>query len=134
MEAIQTRLSDRQLLWQGYRGAFQEFKREANRLAKIQAQASYDAVETETALLRLEQARVAYDASRDRLAASLMPLERQRAFWGVPPAPRPQFTRVKDIAELLWELAGKPQGTAEDDWYRAERVVRHAGAEVCCAR
>ena len=55
-------------------------------------------------------------------------------FWLVPPATRQEIQRVKGLAELFWELAGKPQGSAEDHWYRAERVVRHAGAEMCCAR
>ena len=36
--------------------------------------------------------------------------------------------RVREIAELRWELAGKPEGTADDDWYRAEEIVRRATA------
>lgn len=37
-------------------------------------------------------------------------------------------TRVREVAELRWELAGKPEGTAEEDWYRAEEIVRLAEA------
>ena len=133
MGALQTRLSDKQLLWQGYRDAFRHFEREANRLAEINGRPLYDAVEAERALLRLEQARLAYNDTRDTLAASMMPAEVRRKLWAIAPAPR-YDGRVKDIAELFWELAGKPQGTALDDWYRAERVVKHAGVEACCAR
>ncbi len=69
-----------------------------------------------------------------QLAASMMPAEYSRAFWAIPVVAQGEQTRVKDIAELLWELSGKPQGSADDDWYRAERVVRHVGAEALYAR
>ncbi len=132
-----TKLSNKQLLWQGYRDAFRQFEREANRLAEINARPSYDAAEAERALECLEQARLAYNGIRDMLAASMMPVEARRGFWTIAPAAQHDGRRVKDIAELLWELAGKPQGTAEDDWYRAERVVKNTEtpyAEACCAR
>jgi len=35
---------------------------------------------------------------------------------------------VSEIAELRWELAGKPEGTADENWYRAEDIVRRAMA------
>jgi hypothetical protein len=130
MGATTTQLSDKQLLWLAYRDAFRQWEREAARLAKINAKASYDPAEAEVALLSVEQARLTYNDSRDTLAAFLMKPEVRRAFWVVPAATRQESRRVKGLAELFWELAGKPQGSAEDDWYRAERVVRHA--EVCC--
>jgi hypothetical protein len=134
MGATQTRLSGEQLLWQAYRGAFEIFKREAGRLAEIQAKVACDPAEAEKALMRVEYARLAYNDIRDTLAASLMGAEYSRAFWALPGAARREEARVKSIAELFWELAGKPQGTADDDWYRAERVARHAAAEVYCAQ
>ena len=129
MAATATQLSDKQLLSRAYREAFRDFQREASRLAKINARSSYDAAEAEAALLCVEHARLTYNDTRDTLAAFLMSPEGRQAFWMIPAASR----RVKDLAELFWELAGKPQGTADDDWYRAERVVRHAGVEACCA-
>jgi hypothetical protein len=36
--------------------------------------------------------------------------------------------KVRDTAQLLWEFAGKPQGTAECDWHRAEKLVLAAAA------
>ena len=51
----------------------------------------------------------------------------------VPVAPasdsiQPQANRVREIAELRWELAGKPEGTDDENWYRAEEIVRRATA------
>ena len=134
MGATKSQLSDKQLLWRAYRDAFRRLEREATRLAKINAKASYDPAEAEAALLCMEQARLTYNDTRDTLAAFLMSPEARREFWMVPAAKRQETRRVKGLAELFWELAGKPQGSADDDWYRAERVVRHADAEVFCAR
>jgi hypothetical protein len=134
MGATATQAFDKQLLWRAYRDAFRRFDREAARLAKINARASYDPAEAEAALLCLEQARLTCNDTRDTLAAFMMSQAARQAFWAIPAATRQETHRVKGLAELFWELAGKPQGSADDDWYRAERVVRRAGAEVCCAR
>ena len=131
MEATATQLSDKQLLSRAYCEAFEQFQREARRLAKINARPSYDPTEAEAALLSVEQARLTYNDTRDTLAAFLMSPEGRQAFWMIPAATRQEIRRVRGLAELFWELAGKPSGTADDDWYRAERVVRHAD-EVCC--
>lgn len=134
MGAYQTELSDKQLLWQSYREAWYHLEQEAQRVTRINLNSLYDPAYTEQALLSLEQARITYNESRDRLAASLMPPALSTAFLAIPPAvTQTQQTRVKDIAELFWQLAGKPQGSALDDWYRAERVVTHTRAEACCA-
>jgi hypothetical protein len=134
MGATQTQLSSEQLLWQAYRDSFRQFAREANILAEIKHQASHDPAEAEKALVRVEHARLAYNDVRDTLAASLMSPESGRRFRTIPASARRGHARVKNVAELLWELAGRPQGSADDDWYRAERLIRRAGAEVCCAR
>ena len=132
MAAIETRVSTAQTLWQAYRGAFREFEREAERLTLVTGQASFDPEEVEEALARVEQARLAYNDVRDNLAASMMSAKSRQSFWAIPASGREQ-DRVKSIAELFWQLSGKPQGSAEADWYRAERVVRHSGVEVCYA-
>jgi Protein of unknown function (DUF2934) len=134
MGATLTQLSGERLLLQAYRDAFRQFQREANRLAVIKAQLSHDPAEAEKALLRVERAHLAYNHARDTLAAFLMSAENSRALLAIPEGARRERNRVKDIAELLWELAGKPQGSADDDWYRAERVVRHVGAAAYCSQ
>ena len=75
----------------------------------------------DAALLDLEKARVSYNHSRDVLARELMPMFQT-------PAAEPRTDRVREIAELRWELAGKPEGTDDDNWYRAEEIVRRAVA------
>ena len=77
----------------------------------------------DAALLELEKARVHYNHRRDILAQNLLS--------SAPAAPElyvPSAERVRAVAELRWELAGKPEGTAEDDWYRAEEIVRRGAA------
>src|SRR5271165_4750959 len=107
MGATKTQLSDKQLLWRAYYDAFRQLKREASRLAKINAKASYDPAEAEAALLCVEQARLTYNDSRDLLAAFLMRPEARQAFWMIPAVTREEVRRVKGLAELFWELAGK---------------------------
>ena len=37
---------------------------------------------------------------------------------------------VRAIAELLWESAGRPEGTAAEDWRRAEEIIEKAASLV----
>lgn len=126
MGATQIQLSDKQVLERAYRDAFRQFQRETARLAKINAKASYNPADTEAALLAVEQTRLTYNDTRDTFAAFLLPAPARQAFWAIPAATRQEARRVKGLAELFWELSGKPQGSADDDWYRAERVVGRA--------
>jgi len=81
---------------------------------------SADRQAIDAALLELEKARAIYHHQRDILAQQLLN--------STLPEPASLSDRVKEVAELRWELAGKPEGTAEDDWYRAEEIVRRAAA------
>ena len=80
----------------------------------------------DAALLEVEKARVNYDHRRDILAEQLLNPAH--------PSPLPKLasdsmeTRVREVAELRWELAGKPEGTDDENWYRAEDIVRRATA------
>jgi hypothetical protein len=68
------------------------------------------------ALLEAEKARLAYNAARDLLVAQMV---------GFQPAPKPadqsvlQDGKVRAVARILWELAGKPDGTAVADWLQS---------------
>jgi hypothetical protein len=80
-----------------------------------------DSAQLEKMLLAVEAARAAHNEARDRLAQLL----------GNSPAPvpaEPGDGRVRTAAHLLWEFAGRPDGTAESDWQRARTMVRTAGA------
>lgn len=76
----------------------------------------------DAALLELEKARVNYNQHRDILAQQLLSSS------DLTDSIEPHSVRVSEIAQLRWELAGKPEGTDEENWYRAEDIVRRATA------
>jgi len=122
MQAVEMQLTEKQLLLQSSRDAFGRFERESNRLHIL---GFGDPRRLEDALLRVERARLAYNDARDALAASLMSPGLRAKFLCLGPSAANGPDRIKGVAKLFWELAGKPTGTAEDDWYRAERVLSH---------
>ncbi len=81
----------------------------------------------DSALLEMEKARVEYNRRRDIVAQQLLPEERP-ALRATGTSTELRADRVRAIAELRWELAGRPEGTAEENWYRAEEIVRQAAA------
>lgn len=110
-----------------YRSAFGDFSRKAERVQQLTGNPSGDRKEFETALLELEKAHLAYGEARDALVRTLLPSA---------PAAAPERDHsgdVRAIAELLWERAGRPTGTAEEDWRRAEAIVQTAVEATCCA-
>lgn len=116
-------------LWRAYRGAFRSFADSVERVTFLAAHGDRGAEAIDTALLEMERARILYNDRRDALARQLL----QSSASVEIPAPAPDSAQshvrhVRDIAELRWELAGRPQGTAEDDWHRAEEIVRQAAA------
>jgi|SRR5271165_2968748 len=110
-----------------YRSAFEEFSRKAQRVQLLAAQNSGGKT-FETALLELEKAQVAYNHARDAFLGSLQPESAQ-----IPALhDHSHSDDVPTIAELIWEGAGRPQGTAEEDWRRAEAIVKRAVATAEC--
>jgi hypothetical protein len=117
--------TNRKLLNQ-YRAAWEEFVRRTNALQDCLTVNQPDRAHVEVALLEVERARLAYNDARDILAAQMA---------GLKPAPRPagealEDGKVRAIASLLWELSGKPDGTAVADWLQAERLVQSASASA----
>jgi hypothetical protein len=105
-------------VWQAYREAFDDF---AQKVRQVQLLAAHPGVEQQAidqALLDLETAHALYNATRDSLAEQFLP---------TPAAGQDiahdHVQNVKDLAALRWEMSGRPEGTAEDDWYRAEEIV-----------
>jgi hypothetical protein len=111
---------------EGYRSAFEDFSRRAQHVQLLTENPTGDRKAFETALLQLEKAHLAYNDARDALVRSLLP--------GSVAEPRQNHISpdhradVQAIAELLWESAGRPTGTAEEDWRRAEAIVQSAVA------
>jgi hypothetical protein len=111
-----------------YRSAFEDFSRKAQRVQLLTEHPTGDREEFENALLELEMAHIAYDDARDALVQSLLPVGRtpRKADRG-----KDHRSDVQTIAQLLWESAGRPTGTAEEDWQRAEKIVNSALAAAC---
>lgn len=103
-------------VWQAYRAAFDEF---AQKVRQVQLLAAHPGVEQQAidqALLELETAHVLYNVTRDALAEQYLPARGQDT-------PHTHVRNVRDLAALRWEMSGRPDGTADDDWYRAEEIV-----------
>ena len=99
-----------------YRSAWEKYKLS---LKELQTEADNgDRDRLEPLLLSVETGRLKYGAARDCLAAEILGVD----FAAAAPA-------TADLSHSRYgALSGKPQGTAENDWRRAERSVRHADA------
>jgi hypothetical protein len=106
-----------------YRSAFAEFAEKVRRARALVAAPNPDWHAIDAALLEVERARVSYDHRRDILAQELLNSS-EPVSGGV----QPFESRVSEIAELRWEMGGKPEGADEENWYRAEDIVRRAMA------
>lgn len=109
-----------------YRTTFQEYSSRLDALQCLMSSAASDRGRIEAALLDVEKARVAHNYARDRLARDLVRPS-------LPPAAgvdegAVDERQVRETARLLWEIAGRPDGTAECDWQRAETLVHAASS------
>jgi len=111
--------------WRAYQRSFHEFSSRVRQLQTLTTDPHPNRAAIEAALVEVEKARVMYDGCRDAMAVQLLPNSDRAA---VSPQDPPQVVteRVKSIAELLWESAGRPDGTAEEDWRLAEEIVKRA--------
>jgi hypothetical protein len=120
------------VLRNAYRTTFQEYSNKLDALQRLMSSGTPDGTRMEMARLEVEQARLAHSSARDRLAGELLR----------PPLPAPSKTgehhighdiedNVRATARLLWELAGRPEGSAERDWTRAEQLVHAATSSGC---
>jgi hypothetical protein len=111
--------------WRAYQRAFHEFSERVRHLQALTTDPHPNRAAIEAALVDVEKARSIYDGYRDALAKQLLPAAQTARFAIVDP-PGAVTERVKSIAELLWETAGRPDGTAEEDWHLAEEIVKRA--------
>ena len=88
-------------LSKAYRSAFEEYSRRVQHVQQLTADENPGLAHLDTALLELEKARLAYNACRDALARHLLASS----------TPRTHGDRVKRMAELLWEVEGRPDGS-----------------------
>jgi len=107
--------------WRAYERAFHEFSARVTHLQTLTTDPNPNRSKIEAALVDVEKARRTYDQHRDALAQFLMPSSKHNLR-----VAECTVERVKNIAELLWDSAGRPDGTADDDWRRAEEIVRRS--------
>jgi hypothetical protein len=107
-----------------YRATFKDYGRKLDALQDLMASSPADRGQIEVALLEAEKARVAHSCARDLLAKEL-------AGAALPPLPSGAEQHIRGTAQLLWELAGRPEGTAERDWREAELLVQNAAPAGC---
>jgi hypothetical protein len=137
----------RDVLATAYRTTFQEYSNKLEALQRLMDASLpgrgpvdarlLDANLLDATLLEVEKARVAHNCARNELARELL---RSPALLAV----QQNSTRnvsaidsgideghIRETAQLLWEMAGRPEGTADGDWSRAERLVLAAAAGAC---
>jgi hypothetical protein len=115
---------DNAVLRNAYRTTFQEYSIKLDALQRLMSSGAPDSTLMDEALLEVEKARLAHSNARDQLARELVrpPL---------PSAARDGEHHVRETARLLWEMAGRPEGSAERDWRRAEQLVHAAASSGC---
>ena len=127
MSGAQVHLISKAEACRAYESAFHQFSEQVRRLQTLTNDPHPNRMAIEAALVDVEKARVLYDCSRDELARVLLPVARGVE---VPCTDTPEALneRVRGIAEILWESAGRPEGTADEDWRMAEQIVKRAAA------
>jgi hypothetical protein len=105
-------------LYSGYLDSFRAWASEAARLQELRELAAGSS-ELREAQERAKVAELAYHQSRQQLADFLIS------------STHPSHARlgrelepvVRRIAHEIWEESGRPEGTADSDWHRAEELV-----------
>jgi len=105
-------------LQQAYRITFREYADKLNTLQGLIARGATGTDMFQAAVDAAEAARSAHNCARDRLARELMRCTMSGG------AVNEQ--QIRKTARLIWEFAGRPEGTAERDWQQAEKLVRTA--------
>ena len=112
-------------LWRAYREAFKEFAEKVDQIELLKMHGNASPEMIDKALLDMEKARLSYNDARDALASLLLSdSHRQLPLDLAPKRPVERAARVREIAELVWELESRREGRAEEDWYRAENIIR----------
>ena len=114
--------------WAAYREAFQNFARAARFVQDLTATQNLDRPTADAAMLVLEKAHSVYVQRRNTLAYVLLPSLARELVQVPAPDADPSRSQVRRVAELLWEVSGRPTGSANDDWYRAEEIIRSVAA------
>jgi hypothetical protein len=107
------------MLKQAYDSAFRNLAVKARRLQEAQNDASSGETLVREAAEGVEQATAEYQRCRNQLMKFLLP-----------PGTRVRKPHVERTAYFLWENAGRPSGTAEADWDRAQQLAARKLAQL----
>lgn len=120
-----------------YDAAFAKLRGEEACLRLMAQQSATDKATQDVVRRRVDEAMAVYRQCRNKLAgflASLQPAGRSAgsadsqpvSVWmlGANPAAHP--AEVQALAYRLWEEAGRPLGNPDEQWYRAEQLLRDA--------
>ncbi len=105
-----------------YRRTFDIVRDRVRLLQSIGSCAASDHLALDAAVLELEWAWTEHREARD---AVLREMGRAPTLPVRPEEPTTE-DRVRNLAELLWEFEGRQEGSALDDWYRAENILRRS--------
>jgi len=109
-----------------YRTAFRDYADKLEILQNLIESGPVEAAQIESVVLEVEKARVAHNCARDRLAGALGENGRLST-----PTTASGEGHIRETARLMWELAGRPNGTAEHDWCAAEQLVKSVAPPPC---
>jgi len=118
--------------WLDYRAAFENFSRKVRHFQSLTEHEKADPAEVEASLIEVELARLEYSTSRDVLACELLRQSVRDIPSPLRDGPGPERLRTKAMAKLVWDLRGRPEGTANEDWQRAESILGRAAARSAC--
>src|SRR5690348_1829732 len=90
-----------------YKTAFRCFSEKVRALQRLRAKPNLTRAELKAAVLSVEKARVAYSRARNAVAQQLLSSTRKAALPAGGDTPQ---AYTAELAELLWEYAGKPEG------------------------
>ena len=111
-------------LRKAYRSTWLAWARETDALQQVLETANPSSQLMEKSLSAVERARAAHNEVRDRLALVLG--HTPESVDGSTLVDAPGDARVRTTARLLWDLSGRPRGTADSDWTSAQGMVRTA--------
>jgi hypothetical protein len=127
MDPTESRNSSSTAALRNYRRSFANLREEVRKIQQLSAGSAPDRAAIDAAVLDMEKAWQDYRSARDILLRQLAPASYARIARSGTVSPE---NEVRHIAELLWELEGKREGAALDDWYRAENIVRRTSPLV----
>jgi hypothetical protein len=108
-----------------YRFAFHSWASRIEQLQRLSKEPSVSD-ELQTAESQAAQAETVYRNNRNRLVHFILVASRagsSSASGGVRRLTPNQRQEIERLAYRFWEEGGRREGTAESDWYRAERLV-----------